>query len=42
MARIRFSEEVEQSDIDEALRLMDVSQASVAESLDEEIQCKQK
>jgi len=36
MARIRWSDEIDQNDIDEALRLMDVSQISVLESLEEE------
>jgi len=36
MARIRLSEDVDQNDVDEALRLMDVSQSSVLESLEEE------
>ncbi len=36
MARIRLSEEVDQNDVDEALRLMDMSQASVLETLDDD------
>ena len=36
MARLRLSEEIEQNDVDEALRLMDMSQSSVLESLEEE------
>lgn len=36
MARLRLSEDIEQNDVDEALRLMDMSQSSVLESLEEE------
>jgi len=36
MARIRLSEEVDQNDVDEALRLMEQSQASVLETLEDE------
>jgi len=36
MARIRLSEEVDQNDVDEALRLMEMSQASVLDTLEDE------
>ena len=36
MARIRLSEEVDQNDVDEALRLMEMSQASVLDTLDDD------
>lgn len=35
MARIRLSEDVDQNDVDESLRLMEMSQASVLESLED-------
>lgn len=36
LARLQLRDEVEQSDVDEALRLMDMSQASVLDTLEEE------
>ena len=35
-AKLRFSEEVDQNDVDEALRLMEISQASVNDTMEEE------